>query len=203
MKDTRDNKTYKVRKLADGKIWMAENLKLSSVEISSADSNLPSNKTVHIPTSSTSGWCTNNDATCDNKLLVLDSGKASYGYYYNWYTATATYGQYGTTSASVLYDICPKVWRLPTGGSSGEFQALYNQYGSSASMRNTTSGPGFVLSGARDGGNTIYQDSNSYYWSSTAYNGTYAYRMYLNSSEVAPADKANKYLGFPVRCLAK
>ena len=54
--DIRDNNTYTVRKLKDGKIWMTENLRLIDKTISSADSNLPSGETYTIPASDTSGF---------------------------------------------------------------------------------------------------------------------------------------------------
>ena len=210
--DTRDSNTYTVKKLADGKCWMTQNLRLQNKTISNADSNLPSGKTVTIPASSTNLWCTTNSADCDNQLMTLDatdtsisgqsSAQADYGVYYNWYTATATYGTYSMSSGSVSYDICPKGWRLPTGGSSGEFQTLYGYYGSSADMRSTT-GPAFVLSGRRNGGSTDTQGSNGYYWSSTAHNALRAYSLYLNSSNVYPADYLSKYYGFTVRCIAQ
>ena len=192
---------------------MTDNLKLQNKKITSADSNLPSGKEVTIPASSTANWCTTNSSACDNQLMVLDatdtsisdqsSAQSSYGYYYNWYTATATYGTYEMSSGNVSYDICPKGWRLPTGGSSGEFQALYNQYASSALMRDATNGPGFVLSGYRYGSSTYYQGSIGSYWSSTADGAYGAYGLGLNSSNVYPADGGDKFDGFTVRCVAK
>ena len=212
--DTRDGKTYTVKKLADGNIWMTENLKLTNVTISNADSNLPSGKTVTIPASSTANWCTTNSTACDNQLMTLDatdtsiSGQStaqpSYGVYYNWYTATATYGTYEMTSGNVSYDICPKGWRLPTGGDFGEFQALFDVgYNTPALMMKDTGGPHFVLSGYRDGSSTFGQGSDGNYWSSTAINNNYAYYLYLGSSSVYPADLYSKYFGFSVRCVAK
>jgi len=185
-------------------------LRLQNKSISNADSNLPSGKTVVIPASSTANWCTTNSSACDDQLMTLDatdtsisgqgSAQSSYGVYYNWYTATATYGTYSMSSGSVSYDICPKGWRLPTGGSSGEFQTLYNKYASSALMQGT---PGFVLSGYRRGSSTRNQGTYGFYWSSTAYSANYAYYLYLNSSSVSPANDNYKYIGFTVRCVAQ
>ena len=70
-------------------------------------------------------------------------------------------------------------------------------------MRDTTNGPGFVLSGYRDGSSTYTQGSYGSYWSSTA-NGSYdAYNLSLYSSNVYPAYGSNKYFGWSVRCVAK
>ena len=180
---------------------MVENLRLQDKTISAADSNLPSGKTVAVPASSTDLWCTTNSAACDDQLMTLDSGSTSYGNYYNWYTATATYGTYSISSGNISYSICPKGWRLPTGGSGGEFQTLYNQYPSSASILTIPSA--FTLSGARSGGTTSDQNDRGYYWSSVAYDSNGAYRLYLNSSNVYPATNNSKYVGLAVRCVAQ
>ena len=211
MYDTRDGNSYVVKKLADGKCWMTQNLRLQNKSISNADSNLPSGKTVNIPASSTANWCTTNSSACDDQLMTLDatytsisgqsSAQSSYGVYYNWYTATATYGTYSKSSGSVSYDICPKGWRLPTGSFSGEFNTLYSNYTSEGSM--TNGAPGFVLSGRRDGSSTYYQGSNGNYWSSTAYNANNAYNLILNSSTALTGNYFNKYYGYSVRCVAK
>ena len=80
---------------------------------------------------------------------------------------------------------------------------MYNQYGSSASLRATGAGqPAFVLSGWRYGSSTLSQGSGGIYWSSTAYSSNYAYSLGLNSSSVGPQDGNDKYIGFSVRCVA-
>ena len=208
--DTRDGNTYTVRKLADGNCWMVDNLKLQGRTISSADSNLPSGDTISIPSSSTADWCTDATQACYEQLMTLDatdtsisgqsSAQSSYGVYYNWYTATATYGAYDTTSGDVAYSVCPKGWRLPKGGSSGEFQSLYTEYPSASGMLSST-GPAFVLSGYRSGSSTYGQGSDGYYWSSTANNNNFAYRLDLYSSSVYPANSYYKYYGHSVRCV--
>ncbi|MBQ3271520.1 hypothetical protein IJH10_02865 [Candidatus Saccharibacteria bacterium] len=200
MYDIRDGNSYRVRKLADGNCWMTENLRLvGSKKLTSADSNVSSDYT--LPASSTSGWCTDADATCNDKENVLDSGNASYGVYYSWKAATAGTGTSAVTSGNATASICPKGWRIPTGGSSGEFQTLYNNYNSSALMQ---SAPAFVLSGARNGDITTGQGDSSYYWSSTARGSATAYDFVLRDSGVVlPTDHSAKYLGFTVRCISR
>ncbi|MBQ9403106.1 hypothetical protein IJU22_00840, partial [Candidatus Saccharibacteria bacterium] len=130
---------------------------------------------------------------------VFDSGSTDYGVYYSWYAATAGAGmqsQTGDTSTSV----CPKGWRLPKGGSSGEFQSLYNKYNSASAMMDTN-GPNFKLAGNRSGSSTSNASTNGYYWSSTAYDSYRAYYLDLNSSSVDPADYSTKYHGLAVRCI--
>ncbi|MBO7720169.1 hypothetical protein J6S35_00825, partial [Candidatus Saccharibacteria bacterium] len=106
-------KSYTIRKLADGNCWMTDNLALENAALDSTNSNLPENKTVNLPASSTANWCTTNSQACDDQLMTLSyadagsdtSGHPEYGNYYNWYTATATYGGYNTTT-DTSYSIC-------------------------------------------------------------------------------------------------
>ena len=89
-------------------------------------------------------------------------------------------------------------WRLPTGGSGGEYQALYTKYNSSLLMQGI---PNFAFSGLRYSSSTSYQDSSGLYWPSTASNTSYAYNLNFNSSNVYPADYNYKYHGFTVRSI--
>ena len=191
--DTRDNNTYTVSKLADGKCWMTQNLRIAGKTITPADSNVTANYT--IPASSINGF---NAYNTNN--AYLDS---IHGGYYTWTTATAGTG---TTALSAnghntTVSICPKGWRLPTSGNSNsEFQTLYNNYNSSSFLRSnpvnlTTSG--FVNSSSRNN-----QGSYGYYWSSTVRSSVNAYDLALGASHVDPVDHTNKYYGFSIRCIA-
>ena len=202
--DTRDNSTYTVKKLKDGKIWMTQNLRLAGPKtLTAADSNVISDFNLLAPTSSGTAWCKTNDSGCDDQSMSIDSGNTDYGFYYNWYTATAGNGKFSTSSGGVSYDICPKGWRLPTGNSYGDFNTLYASYGSTPANIQAGTDPNFVLSGYRYGGSTSNQGSSGSYWSSTARTSSYTYDLYLESSDVNPADYSYKYFGFSVRCIAK
>jgi uncharacterized protein (TIGR02145 family) len=192
LEDERDVNKYTVKKLADGNVWMTENLRIVDKEITSADSNLLSGETYTIPASSSSGF---GDYNTNN--AYVDS---TYGGYYNFYTATAGWGTDSVTSGNSPKDICPKGWRLPTGGSSGEFQTLYSNYNSSALMQGE---PNFALSGRVFYGSVYNQGSSGDFWSSTVYSANSAYFLNLNSSYVYPANYNNKYIGFSVRCIAR
>ena len=192
LEDTRDNKTYTVRKLADGKCWMTDNLKLINKEISSTDSDMTSGSWT-VPASSKTGFSSYN-----TNNAYLDS---SYGGYYTFYTATAGWGTNSVSSGNSSKSICPKNWRLPTGGFSGEFQTLYNNYSSSAKMRSTP--PSFTLAGYVDSSSVYVQGTRGRYWSSTVYNANDAYGLSLNSSNVNPASSNLKYNGYSVRCVAR
>ena len=208
LRDVRDTNSYTVRKLADGNCWMTQNLKLVGnatvgyTDLTTTDSDVPAaGFRLTASTAQDYTWCTTNSADCDNQSMVLNSGNDSYGTYYNWYVATAGTGKYETSSGNASNSICPRGWRLPTSGSSGEFQALYNKYSSSSAMRGSPAN--FVLSGVRDGSSTSSQGSYGGYLSSTAYSPYNAYNLNLNSSDVYPAGIDGKYRGYTVRCVAR
>ena len=141
-------------------------------------------------------------------MNYIDAGNSNhpeYGNYYNWYTATATYGK-RSTKTDTEYSICPAGWRLPKGGPNGEFQALYDAgYNTPALMMKDAGGPHFVLSGAREAGNTQASGEIGRYWSSTpvANEQKRAYRFYVSNSKVEPAEPNiyGKHRGLSVRCI--
>ncbi|MBO7720594.1 hypothetical protein J6S35_03120, partial [Candidatus Saccharibacteria bacterium] len=201
--DSRDSKTYTIRKLADGRVWMAQNLRLvgpiSASDLNPANTNVTSRSTFALTASNSGTWCTTNSSACDDQSMVLDSGNDNYGAYYNWYAATAGTGTYETTT-DTSYSICPKGWRLPKGGDSGEFQTLYGKYNSST-LLSGANGPNFTFAGWRIGGSMSYTGTESYNWSNTAYYNHSAYTLYLSIWDVYPARNAYKYQGSTVRCI--
>ena len=189
--DTRDNNTYTVSKLADGKCWMTQNLRIINKTITPADSDVISNYT--IPASSISGF-----NSFDTSSAYVDS----YGGFYTWYAATAGAGTQAMSSGNTSVSICPKGWKLPTGGDNGEFKTLYNNYNSSSVL---ISNPvnltfsGYARSSSRDD-----QGSAGYYWSSTARSGDgAAYVLFLGRASVQPATISSKHYGLSVRCIAE
>ena len=192
--DTRDNNTYTVSKLADGKCWMTQNLRIAGKTITPADSDVTLNYT--IPASNLSGF----DTYSDSRAYV----DSTYGGYYNWYTATAGTGttSLSTNGQNTTVSICPKGWRLPTSGNStSDFQTLYNNYNSSSALRSAPMN--LTFSGLAYSSSVYNQGSLGYYWSSTVYSNDYAYLLYLNSSSVNPSNSNYKYYGFSVRCVAR
>ena len=189
--DTRDDNTYTVSKLTDGRCWMTQNLRIIDKTITPADSDVVSNYT--IPASSLSNF-----SSYDTSNAYMDNND---GGFYTWYTATAGTGTYSMSSGNTSVSICPKGWRLPTGGSGGEFQTLYNNYNPSSALRSHP--VNLTLSGNVNSSSRNNQGSYGYYWSSTVYSSDYAYGLYLDSSTVFPADYHVKYSGFSVRCIAR
>ena len=190
--DTRDNNTYTVSKLADGKCWMTQNLRIIDKTLTPADSNVTANYTV--PASFVSGF-----DSYDTSYAYIDN---AYGSYYSWYAATAGTGtrSLSTNGQNTTVSICPKGWRLPTGGNNGEFQTLYNNYNSSSAL--ASSPVNLTLAGNLNSGSRFFQGIYGYYWSSTVDSGNYAYYLNLTTSDAYPTNINNKHYGYSVRCVA-
>ena len=116
----------------------------------------------------------------------------------------------GTISGSVnaddaTNDICPDGWSLPTGDSSGEFKTLYNQYNTSAKLRQsiTNSGPAFALTGYFSNDVPKMQESSGSYWSSTRADDTDMGVMSIWSSTILSGNSNYRNNGNPIRCIAK
>ena len=83
-------------------------------------------------------WCWESSSDCANQSMLATNNTVffidntsssydasgdiySYGNYYNWYSATAGHGKYGSSYGIGYHapgDICPAGWHLPTGGHS-------------------------------------------------------------------------------------
>ena len=147
----------------------------------------------------------------------LDANIASYGNYYNWYSATAGNGTYSTGeqgAETVAGDICPAGWILPIGDKTdakGSFSRLDTSMGGTGEWQGSTEASNrwrsfpnnFVYSGYWYGSSAGSRGNYGYYWSSTAGDTSYAYSLYFNSDYVNPGTDGNgKYYGFSVRCVA-
>ena len=193
LKDVRDGNTYTVAKLKDGKCWMTQSLRIAGKTLTSTDSDVTTSYT--IPASSLSSF---DSGTYDASNAYVDSD----GGFYTWRTATAGTGTQAlsTNGQNTTVSICPKGWRLPTSGSSGEFRTLYNNYNSSSALRSNP--VNFTLSGAVHS-NSRRDQGYGYYWSSTVNSSNSAYYLNLNISNAIPADYGSKFYGFSVRCIAR
>ena len=193
--DKRDEQEYTIAKLADGKYWMVENLNIAGgTALSSEDTDFDSSYTLPttgnwtvsdgkliLPASSASGFGTNNYAYVYNSGNKEDCGadgqNAPCYSYYSWDTATLGSGRDLTTAnTDAPFSICPKGWRLPTGGAlmndgwkRGDYYTLATTYG--ANLENS-SGDYSVETGANfynnAGPNTIpnFQISGYYFYNS-------------------------------------
>ena len=168
--DTRDNQTYYVAKLLDGKCWMTENLNIAGgTELSSDDTDFDSSYTLPttgnwtvsdgkliLPTSSTSGFNTSNFAyvyNSGNKENCGAPGQTIPCYsYYSWDVAVVGSGRsINTSNTDAPYSICPTGWKLPTSGSQtdngwkrGDFYVLTTAYGANLENSSSTNDPSFL-----------------------------------------------------------
>ena len=124
--DSRDDDTYAVAKLADGKCWMIENLRLDdSPELSSTNTHNPSLPLTNVnsenPTTSNhlspttnpaqTAWCTANSSACDdqsmlatnNTSLFTDNTASGYSASSNVYSYGNYYNWYSATGGHGKY----------------------------------------------------------------------------------------------------
>ena len=211
MKDTRDGHVYTIQRLKDGKCWMMENLDLGRTGITTDLTSANTNLATTVTASTFNSWKKDSGTgTYGAGELISVSGTDStsgtpYGTLYNYYAASAGTISGTSNSNNASYDICPAGWRLPTGGSSGEFQALYAEYNSNALMRASieNSGAAFALAGNFYRAAPENQGSYGIYWSSTRSLGVNMYYLRLNTSIVYPADDNNRRYGYAIRCVLK
>ena len=223
--DQRDNQTYAVAKLADGKCWTIENMRIddsvnADAMIAGSDS-LGTGFSV-LPQSSNS-WSANTTLVQFNNSNYIN-GNISYGNYYSWPAAIASTTSYSIETADT--SICPFGWRLPRGGravsdSNNDYYVLmktltneepninkdtgfgyYSGVGYSNSIREYPNN--FVYSGRWYGNSASTVDESGFYWTSSSYGtaGTEAYYLYFNNNMVRPGDgHAGKYYGNSFRCV--
>ncbi|MBQ6487158.1 hypothetical protein IJI89_01870 [Candidatus Saccharibacteria bacterium] len=209
--DTRDNRVYTIQRLNDGNCWIMENLDLGRTTLTTDLTSANTNLSTTVTASTFNGWKkTSGSRTYIAGEFVSVSGidatsGTSYGTLYNFYAASAGTISGENNSNDSEYDICPAGWRLPTGGSSGEFQALYAQYNSSALMRASVEngGAAFALAGFFWGMAPDSLGSIGFYWSSTVYNNTNMYYQSIDTSDVNPANNNYRSFGLSIRCVLK
>jgi uncharacterized protein (TIGR02145 family) len=204
--DDRDNKTYKVKKLADGRYWMAENLAFGDCGTGTFKNDYTLANASATPTvaSGYAGHCRTSTGT-------------NGGYLYSWAAAMNNpYGYSGSlnqtfpctgkgSSANTCRGICPEGWHVPT---KDEFSSANTAFGSAYSCAkencwNTTSKWEGALGGYCASSGTMNQ-VNSYgaYWSSSYSSGAnaFALRFYTNTLYDGTATIA-KNVGQSVRCV--
>jgi uncharacterized protein (TIGR02145 family) len=229
-KDSRDDHYYAIAKLADNKCWMLTNLAYGGSEAGvqfidgtgSKDATTTSASSTYWdrtnpPYNNQKQWLdpTNNDVPlygtgstrCD--AAFRDTASIDYtecGYLYSWCAALGNASASCSASSGNVSNagggLCPSGWRLPTGSSSGEFQAMYSAIGGTpASLGGISSTWRGVYSGSFNPGNGLYlQSINGQYWSATASSNTSASYLNFSSSTVGTNDIA-KYNGLAVRCV--
>ena len=218
--------SYTVRKLPDGKCWMTRNLRYApttATTLSSDSSDILSSNTWQMPPLGTYTTASDGDEVYEGS-----QGATYDATYYTWHTATAGTGTTSVTSGNTSQSICPKNWRLPTGGNgngttevtvagdasnliNGDYKQLDIGFGGTGA--NNQSG----ASHARWGNNTYgFNASRSGYfygnagatgsglwWSSSAHSSGVAYNFYFTDTIISPQSGQGTSQAFTLRCLAR
>lgn len=142
--------------------------------------------------------------TSGNSTTSINDGHDAQGNYYSWGAATA--GQAAGFDSNTTYpvratqSICPRGWRLPTGGSDGEFHDLMNDMTGNI----ITISPYYFIYGGQVYENRLANAGGSgYYWSSIAYSVVGARYLSFSTNSVNPSDGQQRFRGNFVRCVAR
>ena len=190
--DDRDGQTYRTVQIGD-QVWMAENLNFETDE----------------------SVCYNDSVEyCDK-----------YGRLYTWAAAMDSAGMWTTNGKGCGYretcsptypvrGVCPEGWHLP---SKAEWETLFNAVGGESTagkvLKSTsgwddngngtdTFGFSALPAGNRDyGGSYNGEGDDAHFWSSTEYDSSFAFNMFLGYNFNYAFLFNFKYYGFSVRCL--
>ena len=221
LRDTRDESTYVIRKLADGNCWMTQNLHLgsssTSIYMTSVDTDITSPFT--LPTSNCAGKWTNYNTTPSSAADIAGYCKNSNetGDLYNYYAATAGTVGYNLRTGNASGSICPKGWRLPiSDGTSNTktFQYLFSVYSSNVDKMlnfpfNAQPNDGYYHPGDNNGNSPgVHYNSHGYYWSSTiegagSSSWVGAWILRTNTQFQPHLNDGWRSYGYVMRCVAK
>jgi uncharacterized protein (TIGR02145 family) len=219
LQDTRahgNNKSYKVKKMADGHIWMVQSLMFGDCTNNVYYNNDSKASTTLTPTvapgyvghcsAATSSDTPSNRAYLYNWPAAMNNENAYFSSTVTGFYCTGTAGGTGSPNPGACQGICPEGWHIPTGDTTGEFQALHDAGGCSTSNDDC-----WDAASAFEGvlGGYLYADGTPYrqglegcYWSSASKNGGGAYYLYFDSGSTSPGT-AHTYrqFGNAVRCV--
>jgi uncharacterized protein (TIGR02145 family)/uncharacterized repeat protein (TIGR02543 family) len=221
--DNRDGNVYTIAKQVDGACWMTDNLRLDfsnpDVMINAENTNNPTPQfasAVNAHPASSNQFCTQDRASCTDKVAYNNSYKIANGNYYNWYTATAGHGIYSANNSDniVAGDICPVGWRLPTGvGLGGDLAVLDIAMGGTGDTTSTEEASNrwrkyplnFTLSGQVNGSSvTDIRSSGNYHASNPRPTNARATNLWILSNKVSMnSNGALKHRGQNVRCMRR
>ena len=197
-RDDRDGNVYMVTKLKDGQCWMTTSLRIQNAVLTGEDSDLGINDTFLLrPSHNYSEASSHNSYTLTFDMLSINR---TTGGYYSYYTTTAGTFGFGQTEPDNIakHSICPKGWRLPVGGSGGDFDNLNNYY----TAEQIKGAPVHLEQDGRYYGS--FDSGAGYYWSSKL-SGNYAYIAYINHSGSLnlSSETNNMQNGNMIRCIAR
>lgn len=224
--DARDNKTYWVQKLADGRCWMLTNLAYAGGGTNTYNDVIPtgngSANTLSGPGSGSASYTlakyyvptganpTSEPTNPSDNTVGGGSGTArQYGYLYNWCAAmgaqssTSACANASTPAADTSKSVCPSGWRLPTGEpTTGAFMVLNTAINNGLTNTDT----GLLSSGLMQRSGSWWggfggQGTYGAYWSATQLSAANVYRLYFSNTTSSPDAGDAKDRAFAVRCL--
>lgn len=211
--DARDNHTYWVQKLADGKCWILTNLAYAGGGTNTYGDTKTLINGTSLSVSLTDAHyyvvpSTTNFTTEPTNPSTSTDGTGQYGYLYNWCgvmagQATAACSGTSKTPTPTTVSICPSGWRLPT---VNEYSTLNNTIngGSLTSVAGLKSTWLVMFGGIYYNG---FSSDNGYYWSSsydpTTDTSGWAYQFFVPRSTFnINFNNYPKNYGFAARCVA-
>ena len=231
--DSRDNKEYYVAKLADGNIWMTQNLDFdidSTKTYTSADTDISADWTPSTSTYTTGTTTWENSFVYPESYdpgnvcwdgILDDTGTSScsapnhyhIGNYYTWTAAIAMNDStsYTTDQTDVDQSICPAGWRLPTYSGNRSYDKLVTDLSLTAGSETYTGADGniqdspvyFPYAGFW-GGSQVNVGVVSVYWSSVVKNVILSYGLAFNVGGSLDLQGNNlRSGGYSVRCVAR
>jgi uncharacterized protein (TIGR02145 family) len=225
--DERDDQEYRVRKMADSKCWMIDNLKYSYGIVMSDDYSYTPDyyDYPHFwdPPSVWNGDVSYCDPYASNNVFTENpESKTGCGYLYNWAAATEGTGV-SSTIGDATSSICPINFRLPRGGNVKNVNNDFDQLNATMAGYTSNQDSGYTTSnyytyytnwsptgpwqgvfadfyGGMPGGGIHNASRGAYYWSSTAYDTYNVSGLELYSS-FNPNYSLYKINGYAIRCL--
>jgi len=206
--DSRDGKQYTVAKLADGNVWMTQNLNFgnsTNTLLTSSDTDLSNDTTFLAPASSNAY----DSSSYTTPLIQSDVTVSSYtinGVTYSptnaYYTYAAAIANNNTiTSGSILpTSICPKGWDLP---SDQQYLSLRSAGSITSSSIAVASPYNFIYGGYKTGTTSFYgETAYGYLWASRNSSSSYSFRTYVSSNGLQSGSQTGyKYYASSIRCI--
>ena len=119
-------------------------------------------------------------------------------------TSTRVNNTHNAIADNPKNSICPKGWRLTRSSGTAahnDFQNLYSYYNAIGKVNGYPLW--LVRAGYVDSGSLNISGDRGYCWSSTVNSAYLAYDLGIDSSYFRPSDVSGRYVGFPVRCVAR
>lgn len=215
--DARDNRSYYIQKLADGKCWMLTNLAYGGGGTNTYNDARSITQATSGTTYTEPRYYVSSSANPTSGATNPATNGTQHGYHYNYCAAMG--GQSGACTGNTVMptsdqsiSVCPAGWRLPTGGSSGEgeFANLDRVFGGNGIS--TSNGPSlaqwspsgqFLSAYAADWIGYWDPFSVAMYWSkiSDPVNPARVFGVSVGASSINPGYLTMRSTAISVRCL--